>query len=195
MPDIDLDLADRQQILSKIKHIPAAIIENDTIKKHNTGIYCQEIPVNGLTGLASFDYKEAESRGYFKLDFLNVNVYQQIKSNDHLLQLMNKEPDWSKLYDKEFCEKLIHVGNHYNTLIEMPEAVTSIEKMAMFLAIIRPAKRHLIGSTWAEVAQTVWQKPTDDSYYFKHSHSIGYAHLVAVHMNLLSEQELHNSSN
>ena len=195
MPDIDLDLADRQQILSKIKHIPAAIIENDTIKKHNTGIYCQEIPVNGFTGLASFDYKEAEYRGYFKLDFLNVNVYQQIKSNDHLLQLMNKEPDWSKLYDKEFCEKLIHVGNHYNTLIEMPEAVTSIEKMAMFLAIIRPAKRHLIGSTWAEVAQTVWQKPTDDSYYFKHSHSIGYAHLVAVHMNLLSEQESNNSSN
>jgi hypothetical protein len=57
----------------------------------------------------------------------------------------------------------------------------------MFLAVIRPAKRHLIGRTWREVAETVWERPADDSYYFKKAHAVGYAHLVAVNMNLLSQ--------
>jgi hypothetical protein len=36
------------------------------------------------------------------------------------------------------------------------------------------------------VAETVWQRPKDDSYYFKQSHAIAYATLVAVNINLLS---------
>jgi hypothetical protein len=70
----------------------------------------------------------------------------------------------------------------------MPEAVTSIARMAMFLSVIRPAKRHLIGQTWATVAQTVWQRPDNDEYYFKKSHAVAYAHLVVVNMNLLCER-------
>ena len=68
----------------------------------------------------------------------------------------------------------------------MPEAVDSIPRMAMFLSVIRPAKRHLIGLPWAEVSKTVWAKPTDDSYFFKKAHAVSYAHLVCVNMNLLS---------
>jgi hypothetical protein len=55
----------------------------------------------------------------------------------------------------------------------------------MFLAIIRPAKRHLVGKTWKEVAETVWDKPEDDTYYFKKAHAIAYSNLVVVNMNLL----------
>jgi hypothetical protein len=193
MPDIDLDLADRTKILSKIKHINAAIINDDKISQHNTGIYCQDIPYNAITNTANLDYKVAESRGYFKLDFLNLNLYQQVKDEQHLNSLLSKEPNWHKLYDKEFCSRLIHIGNHYDTLIAMPEAVTNINKMAMFLAVIRPAKRHLIGKSWDEVAKTIWIKPSDNSYYFKHSHSVGYAHLVVVNMNLL-EESVHSSN-
>lgn len=187
MPDIDLDLADRNKILSKIKHINAAIITNNSITKHNTGIYCQDIPYNALTNTANLDYQVAESRGYFKLDFLNVSLYNQVRDEEHLNKLIERDPDWDRLYDREFCSKLIHIGNHYDTLVTMPEAVTSIKRMAMFLAVIRPAKRHLIGKPWDQVAKTVWDKPTDGSYYFKHSHSVGYAHLVVVNMNLLAE--------
>jgi DNA polymerase III alpha subunit len=57
----------------------------------------------------------------------------------------------------------------------------------MFLAIIRPAKRHLIGKTWKEVSETIWDKPDDDSYYFKKSHAIAYANLVVINMNLLTQ--------
>ena len=67
----------------------------------------------------------------------------------------------------------------------MPEAVNSIPRLAMFLSVIRPAKRHLIGRPWAEVAKTIWERPDDGGYYFKKSHAVAYAHLVAVHMNLL----------
>ena len=69
----------------------------------------------------------------------------------------------------------------------MPEPVNSIPRMAMFLAVIRPGKRHLVGKTWAEVAQSVWQRPQGNEYFFKKSHSVAYAQLVAVHMNILEE--------
>jgi hypothetical protein len=116
-----------------------------------------------------------------------MSVYGQVNSPEHLDLLMSMEPAWDRLYDPEFCSQLTHIGNHYDTLIQMPEAVNSIPRLAMFLAVIRPAKRHLIGLPWAKVAETVWEKSTDGSYGFKKSHSVSYAHLVVVHMNLLSE--------
>lgn len=138
-----------------------------------------------FTGTASLTYERAEELGYLKLDFLNVNLYQQVKNEEHLTELMNTEPAWQRLYEREFCEQLMHMGNHYETLTKMPEPVDSIPRLAMMLSVIRPAKRHLIGQKWVDVAKTVWEKPADDSYYFKKSHAIAYAHLVAVHMNLL----------
>ena len=97
-----------------------------------------------------------------------------------------REPNWGKLYDKEFVEKLIHLGNHFDTIRRMPELINSIPRLAMLLAVIRPGKKHLIGLPWSEVAKTVWDKD-HEGYQFKRSHSVGYAHLVVVHMNLLEE--------
>lgn len=185
--DIDIDVADRDQALACVKHTAASIMRDGKVTKHNTGVYFTCIPVDPVTGRSSLDYEEAEDRGYIKVDVLNVGLYQQVQSDQHLQQLMVQEPEWDKLYDPEFCSQLIHIGAHYDTLIRMPEAVNSIPRLAMFLAVIRPAKRHLIGQTWQKVAESVWQKPTDDSYYFKKAHAVGYAHLVAVNMNLLSQ--------
>lgn len=190
--DIDIDVADREQALSLFKHTAATIIRDNKTTKHNTGVYFTEIPVDPFTNRASLDYEAAEELGYIKVDILNVGLYQQVRSEQQLQELMQREPDWDRLYDPEFCSKLIHIGSHYDTLIKMPEAVNSIPRLAMFLAVIRPAKRHLIGRSWDEVSKTVWDRPDDDSYYFKKSHSVGYAHLVVVNMNLLnqaSEQE------
>jgi len=186
--DIDIDFGDRAQALRLLDHTPASILRDGQLVPHNTGVYVTDIPQDPFTGLASVDYESAEDRGYMKLDLLNVSLYTQIKNEAHLQELMNTEPLWDLLYEPEFCGQLIHINNHYRTLIKMPEAVTSIARMAMFLSVIRPAKRHLIGLPWAEVAQTVWERPADDEYYFKKSHSVAYAHLVAVHMNLLCEK-------
>jgi hypothetical protein len=185
--DIDIDVADRDQALAVVNNTPASIIRDGKITKHNTGVYFTDIPQDPFTGQASLDYQAAEELGYIKVDVLNVGLYQQIDSEQHLQQLMHQEPAWDRLYDPDFCSKLIHISAHYDTLIRMPEAVNSISRLAMFLAVIRPAKRHLIGLSWREVAETIWERPVDDGYYFKKSHSVGYAHLVVVHMNLLSQ--------
>ena len=185
--DVDIDVANRDSALALLTHTAASIIKQDKNIRHNTGVYFTDIPVDPFTGRSSLDYEAAEEHGYIKIDVLNVGLYQQVKSEQHLQQLMATEPAWDKLYDPEFFAKLIHIGAHYDTLIRMPEAVNSIPRLAMFLAVIRPAKRHLIGRTWAEVAESVWEKPADGSYAFKRSHSISYAHLVAVHMNLLTQ--------
>ena len=184
--DIDIDFADREHALAVLNTTPASIIRDGKLTKHNTGVYATNVPVDPFTGYASLDYNDAEERGYMKLDLLNVNLYKQVKSEQHLIELM-KEPDWAKLYDPTICAQLIHINNHYDTLLKMPEPVDSITRLMMFLAIIRPAKRHLIGKTWKEVSQTIWDK-VEGEYAFKHSHSCAYAHLVVVNMNLLSEK-------
>jgi hypothetical protein len=69
----------------------------------------------------------------------------------------------------------------------MPEPINSIPRLAMFLAAIRPAKRHLLGKTWKEINKTVWDKDLT-GYSFKRSHAVAYSQLVVVHMNLIKEQ-------
>jgi hypothetical protein len=186
--DIDIDVASRDQALALIKHTAATIIRDDKVSKHNTGVYFTEIPADPFTGRAALDYEAAEDLGYTKIDILNVGLYQQITNEEHLAYLMQQEPLWDLLQARDFCSQLIHIGSHYDTLIRMPEPVDSIPRLAMFLAVIRPAKRHLIGRTWAEVAETVWERPVEDGYYFKKAHAVSYAHLVAVNMNLICEQ-------
>ena len=186
MPDIDIDFPDRKQVLDIIQHVPAAIKENHTFKKHNTGVYCHSIPYNPLTDTASIDYKEAEDRGYFKIDFLNVNVYKDVRDEDHLTQLLNTEPLWDLLEQDEFTSMLFHVNGHGSILREMKP--TSIEQLGAVLAMIRPAKRYLIGKDWDIVNQEVWQKPTGDEYYFKKAHAVAYAAAIVVQINLICEK-------
>jgi len=186
--DIDIDVANRDQALALLKHTAATIIRDDKVSKHNTGVYFTEIPADPFTGRAALDYEAAEALGYTKIDVLNVGLYQQITNEEHLAYLMQQEPLWDLLQARDFCSQLIHIGSHYDTLVRMPEPVDSIPRLAMFLAVIRPAKRHLIGRTWTEVAETVWERPVDDGYYFKKAHAVSYAHLVAVNMNLICEQ-------
>ena len=183
--DIDIDFGDRTRALELLQHHPAGIIREGRLQRHNTGVYFTDIPVDPFSGTASIDHESAEDRGYIKVDLLNVSIYQQVRNETHLLELMQRDPPWHRLYDPEFCAQLIHINNHYDTLIKMPEAVNSIPRMAMFLAVIRPAKRHLVGKSWREVAETVWARAENDGYYFKKSHSVAYANLVVVHMNLL----------
>jgi len=182
--DIDIDSANRESILNLIRSIPASIHRKDETVKHNTGVYVNPVPFDPETELCTLDHKSAEDMGYIKLDFLNVGVYERVHDNTHLEKLLNTQPDWSKLQDKSFVENIIHINGHYDTMQKMPEPVDSIPRMAMLLSVIRPAKRHLIGLPWKTVAESVWQKPTDGSYYFKHAHAVGYATLVAVNMNL-----------
>ena len=187
MTDIDIDFVDRSNVLEIIKHVPASIDGN---KKHNTGVYVQPIPINPLTGYANIDYKTAEDRGYFKIDFLNVSAYQGVRNEDHLVQLLNTEPLWDLLHEKEVCDQLFHV-NGYHTLLNALTPKT-IEELAMVLAMIRPGKKHLIpicqDQGFQAIKDEIWIKPINDSYTFKKSHGHSYAALIIVQLNLICEK-------
>lgn len=188
LPDIDVDFADRQQAIDLLGGTPASIIRDGKATKHNTGMYYVDIPTDPMTGNASIDHKAAESRGYFKLDFLNLGIYDNVKDEQHLDELAQGCPNYERLTtDQEFVAKIIHINNYYDLLKEMKP--TCITEMAMFLAIIRPGKRHLRHKPWKDIAKTVWDRDAAEGYTFRKSHATSYAMAVAVHMNLIEEQE------
>ena len=86
--DIDIDFGNRDELLKVIKHTPAAMRNVKPMRKHNTGVYITDIPYDPVNDMASIDYTVADKRGYFKLDLLNVHVYEQIKIEEHLLSMM-----------------------------------------------------------------------------------------------------------
>ena len=183
MPDIDIDFADRDVVLSKIQHRVAKL---DSEKKHNTGVYVTEIPHNPVDNLSTIEHKTAEERGYFKLDFLNVSIYKDVRDEAHLQELMERQPLWQLLEHEEFSDQVFHLNGHNGLLKQLKPQ--SVEQLAAVLAMIRPAKRHLVNETWQTILEEVWKKPTDGAYYFKKAHAVSYAMAVIVHMNLLCEK-------
>ncbi len=183
--DIDIDFADRNQLLELIRHTPARQLHQGQVRRHNSGVYVTNIPQDPVNQCAAIDYKAAEELGYFKIDLLNMSVYQLIASPEHYATSLAQEPDWAKLWtDTEWAQQLVHVGNYTDLLKEMrPD---SIPRMAAFISIIRPGKSHLQRQPWDTVFETVWDGDESQGYTFKKSHSLSYAMLVALHMNLLT---------
>ncbi len=185
--DVDIDMANREDFLRLVNHTPASIKHEDgTYSKHNTGVYFQTIPSFPLEGFSSIEYETAEEDGWFKVDVLNNGIYKDVRDEAHITELMNIEPLWDLLEHEEFVSQLFHISNYSNILAQYKP--TSVEQLAMILAIIRPGKKHLIGKSWNEITKQVWVKPTDGSYYFKHSHAIAYAVAIVVQMNLICEK-------
>lgn len=184
--DIDIDFADRDQLIKLIKVTPAMQRHQGQIRKHNSGVYPTDIPYDPINDCAAIDYETAEERGYFKIDLLNMSVYQLIKSPEHYQEMLDKEPPWQRLWtDEEFAKQVVHVGNYTDLLAKMKP--DSIPRMAAFIAIIRPGKAHLQNKPWNEIFDSVWDGDDSKGFVFKHSHSISYAALVALHMNLLNQ--------
>ena len=183
--DVDIDMANRDDFLKVVNHTPASIEKDGNFSKHNTGVYFQNIPKFPLQGYSTIDHKQAEQEGWFKVDFLNASVYNDIKDETHLNKLVNTEPMWELLQHKEVVEQLFHISNHWDIVKQHPP--TNIEQLAMILAIIRPGKRHLVGKSWKEIEDNVWVKPNDGTYFFKKSHSYGYALAIMVQLNSICE--------
>jgi len=181
--DVDIDFADRQQIIDLIQCTPAR--QNAEGRKHNSGVYVTPIPVDAPNGCASIDYEYAEQRGYFKLDLLNQSVYTLIQDQDHYDTMLAKETDWTRLQNSDFCKQVVHVGNYHDLICAMQP--DSIPRMAAFISIIRPGKAHLQRRPWQEVFATVWDGDDTTGFVFKKSHAVSYARLVALHINLLDE--------
>jgi hypothetical protein len=181
--DIDIDFADRETVLRLIQHVPA---RQSNGRKHNSGIYVTDIPADPVNQCAAIDYEQAEQRGYFKLDFLNMSVYQLIQDPAHYEAMITAATPWERLWtDHAWASQLVHVGNYTDLLRVMKP--DSIPRMAAFISVIRPGKAHLQTRPWTEVFAEVWDGDESRGYTFKKSHAVSYAALVALHMNLLNQ--------
>jgi hypothetical protein len=184
--DIDIDVPDRDAVLRLIQHVPARLGNG---RRHNSGIYITEIPRDPVNGCAAIDHNEAEQRGYFKIDLLNMSVYSLIQSSEHYESMLAATPPWQRLWqDSQWAKQLVHVGNYTALLSSMKP--DSIPRMAAFISIIRPGKAHLQNCSWSTVFESVWDGDDSRGYTFKRSHSISYAALVALHMNLLNQDSV-----
>lgn len=199
IPDVDLDVANRDNVVHLIE--PKIIASQftpseDQLVPHNTGLYCQKIPNDPISGLATFPYKVAEDFGYYKVDIINNKVYEPIGNEEHLDALIahaeSDEFDWTEFLDGKYYTnkdtdlRLTQLAKHMDLVEQYPPR--SIDDLAVLIALIRPQKKHLIGESWNDIVDSIWKKDDDQSYSFKKSHAIAYALLVAVHIQLLDAQ-------
>ena len=183
-PDIDIDVADRDTLLNNIKHI-RAWGEKDGI--HKVGIYAQNIPYNPRLDTSYLDFsKEAPKYGYFKFDILNNSIYEKVRDDDHLQEMM-KEPDWSWFEDRKTLMGLSQLSNHVKLVKDMKP--TSVMQLAMVLAMIRPAKKNLVGLSWEEIEKEIWVKPYNGQYYYQMAHAVSYSMSIVVQVNIMKENE------
>ena len=184
--DIDIDVPDRTAVLKLIQHTAARQLHQGQVRKHNSGIYVTDIPQDIPNGCAAIDYESAEQRGYFKIDLLNMSVYQLIRDPAHYAEMLAAAPPWPRLWtDTAWTSQLVHVGNYTDLMMSMrPD---SIPRMAAFISVIRPGKAHLQNRPWTEVFAEVWNGDDSRGYTFKKSHAVSYAALVALHMNCLNQ--------
>ena len=127
--DIDIDLADRNDILQHIISIPARLPSGE---KHKTGVYVQDIEIDPITGYAAIDY---ESNKHTKIDFLNLSSLNYFSSNEEIEELISKEPNWDLLKIKEIVNVLPQIHDHYDLIQTMNPK--SIEDLILLLDKIR----------------------------------------------------------
>ena len=119
-------------------------------------------------------------------------MYEGVENEDHLVRLLTQEPNWDLFNYPEIVNQLFHINSHFDIVNKLKP--TSVEQLAAVLAVIRPGKKYLVDSDWDTINKEVWTKTEDDSYYFKKSHAVAYAHAIIVQLNALCEQAEQNDA-
>ena len=182
--DIDIDVNDRDKLVSKLNCIPAA---NKNLKgRHIVGVHYQNIPYDPLNDMSMIPYDVAETIGYGKIDILNLKLLSCFSSEDELNYYLSKSPRWELLEDRKFVEKLFHIHDHFDIVSRIKPK--SIEDLAIVLALIRPSKKYLRNKSMDMIKKYIWAKEDNEDFSFKRSHAYGYALNIILQMNYLSEK-------
>lgn len=186
IPDLDIDCASREEILKYFTYTPASRVTKNSLVPHGVGVYFCDIPKDEITQQASIDYKDAEEKyGFVKIDLLHNLTYDKYKSRQEIIQTLKQPTKWEMLKDKEFVSKLPHIGTYYDLMQELPP-IDSVEKLAMFISVIRPGKSRLIDvlkatNQWESIKDVIWVKE-DTGYMYKKSHAISYAVMISLYL-------------
>jgi hypothetical protein len=188
--DIDINLYDRRRILDVLPHVPATrFIENSRpeagLRRHDTGVYFQCVPVNPTTASADFHHKSPPP-GVFKVDFLNLHSLAGVQTAEMIRQFATQPPDWNLLKEKKVVQSLPEINRHYEVIQKF--FPSSVEHLATIVAAIRPAFHKLLNScsNIDELSQRIWSGEKSNGYAFKRSHAFAYATHIVMIMNQIS---------
>lgn len=186
--DIDIDVGDNEAVRKLFNVTRASMVQNDELIPHLVGVYFQNIPIDPITKLAAVPYKQAEELGYMKIDFLNINLLKYFTDKKQIRGLLKKDPDWSLMQDRQVCEKLFQLHNHYDLVRKVKPK--SIDDIADCIALIRPAKRHLIDqyiNNPCKVRKQLYDVTSEDKKKgsYRKSHAIAYAHNIVLQLHLI----------
>lgn len=185
--DIDIPPSFNREMFPWVR---ASVIREGSLTPHPCGIYPQNIPVDAVTGMSAVPYDAAEEIGYFKIDFLHLNVYEHFKCRSEIEELISKEPDWTLLLVPSNQAKLFQLANHGELLLKLKP--TSIMELADILALIRPGKRQLVPLYQKDkinARKILWSKG-EEGYSFKKSHALGYAYVIILQLHLIEQGRL-----
>jgi hypothetical protein len=191
MADVDIDIKPGTNIQQLFpSSIAASRLQDDKLQKHPVGVYLQNIPTDPITHLAAIPYNNTEEYGYFKIDFLNLNLLDFFNSKEEIRELINTEPNWSLLQDPDVVSKLFQLSKHYNIIQLMKPK--SIEDLADCIAIIRPTKKHLldeyIKDKYLVRKNKLYVKQHASDY--RKAHAIAYATNIVLQLHLIEKQKL-----
>lgn len=187
--DIDIDVktdVDPDEVFGdRITH--ASIVENGELKKHNVGVYFQNIPIDKRTGLSAIPYKKAQNFGFFKIDIIHLKLLNEFESKTQLREYMYREPDWGLLEYEEVVEKLFHLSKSFHIVNKVKP--TTVQELADCLALIRPGKTKLINSYIKHkeaMRDELYKKEKSSD--LRRSHALPYAYLIIAQLNLIQDR-------
>lgn len=183
--DIDIDVAPHTQ---KTDYgIRAIQINGNDIRLHPSGYYMKNgMCVDPETNAATIEYKDADNRGFIKIDLLTNISYENYNTKQDQRDAIEKEPNWDLFRDEGVVGMLPHIANHYELISRLD--IRSIDDLADALALIRPAKASMIDDYLNNKVITrkqLYRKPTTGEYYFKKSHAYAYAIMIVGLLNTI----------
>ena len=185
--DVDIDFQTTFDPLGYFEEaVRASMVKDGELKKHPAGAYFQNIPKDKMTQLAAIPYQQAEELGYFKVDFLHLSILDEFENKKEIKVLLKTDPDWLLLQSPSVVSKLFQIHNHFDIVSKIKPQ--SVQELADCIALIRPAKRHLIDAYIKDkslIRQELYRKPEDGKYYFKRGHAIAYALNIVLQLHLI----------
>jgi hypothetical protein len=192
LPDIDIDLPTSFDVKAVFPSVTkASMLKDNRFVKHPCGVYFQEVPTDPDTKLCAIPYDKAPEFGLAKIDFLHLSLLDHFKDKDEIRSLMRKKPDWSILWDPRHTSKLFHLHRHHAVLVKVKPR--SVIELADCVALIRPAKKHLIDQYCQDkykIRPQLYRGLDEDKSSFKRSHAIAYATNIVLQLHLIEQGRL-----
>jgi DNA polymerase III alpha subunit len=189
--DVDIDTAtsfDPTKIFPS--WLRASVVRDGKMTPHPCGVYPQAMAQDPMTKLSAIPYAEAEELGYLKIDFLHLQMLNNIGSHAELEKFCQTEPNWKLLQLQSVHPKLFQLSKHGEMLISLKPS--SILELADCMALIRPGKKNFIGLYKKDrsACRKVLYSKDEAGYSFKRSHALAYSYNVVIQLHLIEQGRL-----